>query len=487
MPTLRPTSVAASLVLFWEILAMVRRVMEVPALMEDVALIRRLAAAFVAAGYRLYLVGGSVRDRILGRPTGDLDFTTDAAPDATKAILAASDPTSLYAIGEKFGTIGSTFGDVRVEITTFRGEQYESGSRKPNVRFGSNLEEDLARRDFTMNAIAEDVSTGAMTDPFGGRADLSAGLIRAVGDPVRRFAEDPLRLLRAVRFVAQLGLALEPRTRDAIVASADGLRQISRERILDEMNRIMLSPRPGRGLRLLADLKLFDVFLPEALDLGRTTQGKRSKDVFEHTLRVVDRTRPDLVLRWAAFLHDIGKPRTITITGDEIHFPAHEIVGERLSGEILSRLRADSDLIMRVSRLAGLHMRANQYEDEWSDGAIRRLVREAGSDFELLLELSTADVTSYRAVKIEAAADRVRRLRHRVQVLEEQESLAEIKSPLDGVELMELFGKGPGPWIKPVKEYLLDLVLDGALAQDDKVEAAEHARQFLGEKRAEKS
>ena len=450
-------------------------------LAENAAVIRRLASQFSTAGLRLYLVGGSVRDRLLGRPTKDLDFTTDALPSVTRDVLAASSPTSLYAIGEKFGTIGAIFGDLRIEVTTFRGEQYEPGSRKPTVRYGLSLEDDLARRDFTMNAIAEDATTGEMIDPFGGRADLAVGVIRAVGDPTLRFGEDPLRLLRAVRFVAQLGFSIEPATQAAIVAGADGLRQISRERILEEMSRIVVAPGASRGLRLLADLRLFQVFLPEALELRRTTQGKRSKDVFEHTLRVIDRTRPDLVLRWAAFLHDIGKPRTIVITGDEIHFPAHEVVGERLSAEILQRLRADTDLVERVSRLAGLHMRANQYEDDWSDGAVRRLVREVGADLGLLLELSTADVTSYRAVKIEAAADRVRRLRDRVRVLEEEANLAEIKSPLDGSELMELFGKGPGPWIKPVKNYLLDLVLDGVLSPTDKIGAARYARECIAE------
>ncbi|HLZ07890.1 MAG TPA: HD domain-containing protein, partial [Chloroflexota bacterium] len=264
-----------------------------------------------------------------------------------------------------------------------------------------------------------------------------------------------------------------------IVATASSLKDVSQERILEEMNRIMQSPEAGRGLRLLAELGLFDSFMPEVVALRQTTQGKRSKDVLEHTLRVVDRTRPELVLRWAALLHDIGKPRTIVISGDDISFPAHEVVGERLSADILRRLRADATLVERVSRLAGMHMRANQYEDEWSDGAVRRLVREAGSDLELLLELSTADVTSYRAVRIEAAADRVRRLRERIRILEELASIAEIKSPLDGDELMQLFGRGPGPWIKRVKNYLLDLVLDGQLSASDKGTAAELARQFI--------
>jgi poly(A) polymerase len=446
---------------------------------NGMALGQRLGRIFRERGHRLYLVGGPVRDQLLGRPTHDLDFATDAVPDETRRALQAAGPDAIYAVGEKFGTIGANFGDTNVEITTFRGETYQPGSRKPEVRYGLTLEDDLARRDFTINAMARDLTTGAVIDPFGGRRDLEARLIRAVGDPAERFAEDPLRLLRAIRFAAQLGFSIESGTRDAVARCAPLLRQVSRERILDEMNKLLLAPHAALGVRLLADLGLLDVFLPEAVDLRRTTQGKRSKDVFEHTLRVIERTRPDLVLRWAAFLHDIGKPRTIVQTESEIHFPAHEVVGERLAAEILTRLRADHDLVDRVSHLTGLHMRANQYEDEWTDGAVRRLVRETGPDLELLLELSTADVTSYRATRVERAVDRVRRLRERIQKLEEEASAAQITSPLNGDELMALFGRGPGPWIKAVKDYLLDQVLDGTLAPDDKEQAEVLARKFV--------
>jgi poly(A) polymerase len=262
-------------------------------------------------------------------------------------------------------------------------------------------------------------------------------------------------------------------------ASANLLVQVSRERILDELNRLIVAPYASRGLRLLVDTSLAQGCLPELLELRQTTQGKRSKDVFEHTLRVLDRTRSDLVLRWAALLHDIGKPRTIVQANGEIHFPGHEVVGERLSQEILTRLRADTELTTRVGRLAGLHMRANQYEEEWTDGAVRRLMREAGLDLNLLLELSTADVTSYRAVRIEAAADRVRRLRERIRRLEEEASAVELKSPLNGDDLMQLFGRGPGPWIKKVKDLLLDLVLDGQLNPGDRESAASLARTFV--------
>lgn len=447
----------------------------------DAALAERLTRAFKAQGHELYLVGGSVRDQMLGRSTHDLDFATSAAPDQTEALLRQANPTSMFAVGQRFGTIGAIFGDVTVEITTYRGERYQAGSRKPEVHYGVPLYEDLARRDFTINAMARDVLTGQVIDPFAGAADLRVGLIRAVGEAEERFSEDPLRLMRAVRFAAQLGFNLEHETSRAVTRAAPLLRQVSRERILDEMNRILLSPYPARGIRLLSDLGLLETFLPEVDDLKKTSQGKRSKDVFEHVLRVLERTRSDLVLRWAALLHDIGKPLTFTQTGHEIHFPGHEAVGERLSAEILTRLRASHDLVEAVSRLTGMHMRANQYEPDWSDGAVRRLVREAGPEFLRLLELSEADVTSYRAVKVEAAMRRVRNLRERVEHLEEEARIEEIKSPLDGDELMAMFGRGPGPWIKAVKDYLLNLVIEGQLGQSDSEPAAEFARRFVAE------
>jgi len=447
----------------------------------DAELTARLTTIFRNHGHELFLVGGSVRDQVLGRATHDLDFATSALPEETTAILQVTQPTSIYVVGQRFGTIGAIFGDVTVEVTTYRGERYEPGSRKPEVHYGVRLYEDLARRDFTINAMAYDVLTRQTIDPFGGTEDLRVGLIRAVGEPEQRFAEDPLRLLRAVRFTAQLGFNIEEKTARAISESAGLLRQVSRERILDEMNRVLLSPYPSRGIRLLSDLQLAEVFLPEICDLQKTTQGKRSKDVFEHTLRVLERTRADLVLRWAALLHDIGKPRTFTQTGNEIHFPGHEAVGERIAREILARLRADHELIEAVGRLVALHMRANQYEPDWNDGAVRRLVREAGPEFLRLLELSEADVTSYKAVKVEAAMRRVRQLRERVERLEEEARIEEIQSPLNGDQLMALFGRGPGPWIKAVKEHLLNLVLEGNLKPHDEEKSAVIAQNYAQE------
>lgn len=440
------------------------------------ALLGRLGAAFGERGHDLYLVGGTVRDALLGRPTKDIDLTTDAHPDVIKQLVAELRPDGIYAVGERFGTIGAIFDGLRLETTTYRSEVYLPYSRHPEVSFGTTLLGDLARRDFTINAMARRVIGGELSDPFGGQSDLAARTVRAVGQPDERFTEDPLRLLRAVRFCAQLGFELEPETRRAARQNASSIRHISRERVFDELNQILITERPSRGLRLLADLGLADELLPDLVALRRIGAGRRMKDVFAHTLAVVDRTPPDLVLRWSALLHDVGKAKTVSYQGDEIHFPGHEIASEQMARQLLPRLRMDQHSTERVARLVGLHMRANQYEEDWTDGAVRRLIRHIGDDLDLLFQLSTADVTSYRAEKIEAATARVSRLRERCARIQEEEDAKALKSPLDGTDLMEMFGRGPGPWIKQIKQYLLDLVIEGALSQEDRATASALAR-----------
>jgi poly(A) polymerase len=446
-------------------------------------LLQVLGSEFARGGRQAYLVGGSVRDELIGRPHKDADLTTDATPEQTREILARTRPDGLYDVGARFGTIGAVYqlGDERldVEVTTFRSEAYEPGSRKPVVAFGSSLEEDLARRDFTINAIARDLLTGQLVDPFGGRRDIEARRVRAVGRAEERFAEDPLRMLRAVRLAVELGFEIEPATAAAIAARAETLRSISRERVAEELNRVVASAEPARGLRLLADLGLLAWSVPELVPLRETAAGRRSKDVFEHTLRVVENTPPDVVLRWAALLHDVGKPRTLVLENGEVHFPGHERVGESMARQILAGLRLDGETTERVARLVGMHMRANQYEPEWTDGAVRRLMREAGDDLDRLLELSAADVTSYRAHRVAAARARVEALRQRCAQIAAQEDISRLRSPLDGHDLMAMFSRPPGPWIGRIKDRLLDLVLDGELATDDRERAAALAREWV--------
>ncbi|MGZ3637064.1 MAG: CCA tRNA nucleotidyltransferase, partial [Ktedonobacterales bacterium] len=369
-----------------------------------------------------------------------------------------------------------------VEITTYRSDRYNPESRKPEVTFGDSLDGDLLRRDFTINAMARDLLTGEIHDPYGGRADLERKVIRAVGDdPERRFDEDPLRMLRAARFAAQFDFTIEPATAAAIVRQAGTLAKISRERIRDEFTRLLVTPNPMRGLRLLVDLGLMPYIVPEVLELRGVSQqpGGHSKDVYEHVLRVVQRTSPRPAARWAGLLHDIAKPRTRTVEDGAIHFYGHEDVGAIMARDILRRLKFDRPFIEHVSLLVKLHMRANAYTPDWTDGAVRRLMLDAGNTLPDLLDLSRADITSYRQDKVSRAEARVKELGDRSRWLREEAERVPLKSPLDGNDLMALFGREPGPWLRPVKDYLLGLVIDGKLSPDDKATAEAEARAFL--------
>jgi len=392
------------------------------------------ALSKVDASAELFLVGGIVRDVLLGAPIGhDLDFATSAAPPQTERALRAAG-AKVFKVGEKFGTIGGVFDDVLVEITTYRAEAYQPGSRKPTVAFRRNLADDLARRDFTINAIALDPRTGALTDPFEGQQDLSQGLIRAVGRPAERFQEDPLRLLRAARFASRLGFEIEPDTARAIGASASALATISRERVRDELEKLLLGPAPARGISLLCELGLAEFSLPDIPRLrGMQQEVGRHKDVFSHSLQVLDRTPPRLALRWAALLHDVAKPATKRVENGKVTFHGHDHRGERMARRILSELHAPSEMVDRVGRLVGLHLRANAYEGAWTDSAVRRFVLAVGDDLvDDLLALSRADVTTGRVERRAAIARSVAELERRIQELRAQEDIARIASPLDG-------------------------------------------------------
>ncbi|HEX9015643.1 MAG TPA: HDIG domain-containing protein [Chloroflexota bacterium] len=442
-----------------------------------------LAERFSRDGKELYLVGGSVRDRLLRRQSPDLDFATDATPPETEAILSRPWPqgahVAVYRIGERFGTIGAIVDGRRVEITTYRGESYGE-TRKPDVEFIRSLREDLSRRDFTINSMAMSAE-GRIVDPFGGKTDLASRYIRAVGHPSDRFREDPLRMLRAVRFSCQLGFDIERETYAAIIRSAKSLQKISWERRAEEMNKILVSPRPAEGLRLLHNCFLLDNIIPELLPMiGLQQQGDyHHKDVWRHTLQVVENVEPDLTLRWAALLHDIAKPETKTVDDGEVHFFGHEAVGADMARHVLQRMRLGTELVERVHKLVRMHQRINLYESDWTVGAVRRFVREAGEELPMLFALSRADITSQREAKVAARNALVRQLEERVERLREEEETEKIKSPLDGLELMSMFGRPPGPWIRDVKDRLLNAVLDGEIAPDDKDAAAAIAAEML--------
>ncbi|MBA2247557.1 MAG: HD domain-containing protein, partial [Chloroflexia bacterium] len=411
-------------------------------------------------------------------------------PDETKAIVHGVSPIGLYDVGERFGTIGVVMpgddaGAITVEITTFRSERYDAGSRHPVVAYGASIDDDLARRDFTVNAIAVDTVDGALHDPFHGQADLAMGMLRAVGDPVARFREDPLRLLRAARFVAQLGFSVEPGTRAALASEASLLSSISNERVLMELTRLLCGEYAGHGLELLLETGLLTIAMPELVPLERAAFGHpgdhREKDLWEHTKRVVTQTPPRPAVRWAALLHDAAKPltRSVDATG-EVHFFGHERVGASIAGKVLGRLNADKQTRKAVHRLVELHLRPASYDiATWTDSAVRRLALEAGEVLHDLLDLAAADVTSARAHRQRAAADRVQGLRDHLARLEQEVELDRLQSPLDGDALMALFDRPPGRWIAGIKDHLREMVIDGELEPGDTATAARIAGEFV--------
>ena len=447
----------------------------------------RLGRLFAEAGHELYLVGGSVRDALLGRLGSDLDFTTSARPDDVEALLRRFSK-AVWTIGKEFGTVGCkvTDGDVSwvVEVTTFRSDAYASQSRKPVVQFGDSLDGDLVRRDFTVNAMAVSVPEHRFVDPYGGLADLAAGLIRTPGTPEASFSDDPLRMMRAARFAAQLGFTPAPEVVAAMTAMADRIGIISAERIRDELSKLLLADRPRPGLDLLVRTGLADRVLPElpALRLERD-EHHRHKDVYEHSLTVLEQaielesrleSRPDLVSRLAALLHDVGKPATRKFeTGGKVSFHHHDVVGAKLVRKRLTALRYSSDEVKAVSELVFLHLRFHGYgEGAWTDSAVRRYVRDAGDQLERLHILTRADCTTRnqaKAARLRVAYDD---LEARIAVLAEQEELDSLRPDLDGRQIMELLDLPPGPLVGQAYRYLLELRIDEGPLGPERAEQA---------------
>ncbi len=436
-----------------------------------------LGQRFAEAGHELALVGGPVRDAMLGRLSGnadaDLDFTTDARPEAVLALLAGYADTT-WDVGIRFGTIGARIAGREVEITTYRAEQYDLESRKPQVDFGHSLDDDLVRRDFTINAMAIRLPDLAFVDLFGGRDDLASGRIRTPGTPEESFGDDPLRMLRAARFSAQLGFEVDPDVVAAMAAQAERLAIVSAERIREELMKIVMSPDPRRGLALVVDTGLAAYVLPE-LPLLRLEEDEHHhhKDVYEHTLTVLEQailletahepaSGPDPVLRLAALLHDIGKPRTRRFEEDgRVSFHHHEVVGARMTRKRMQQLRFSNDMIDDVSTLVELHLRFHGYgSGEWTDSAVRRYVRDAGPLLTRLHKLTRADSTTRnrkRALALQRSYDSLER---RITELEAQEELAAIRPDLDGRAIMEILAIPPGPVVGEAYQFLLDLRLD---------------------------
>lgn len=443
------------------------------ALAPFAAFLTGIGQRFVAAGHEVALVGGPVRDAVLGRVPADLDLTTDATPDQVLALLSGW-ADSTWDVGIRFGTVGARFGDHTVEITTYRAESYDPQSRKPEVAFGTDLAEDLLRRDFTVNAMALRLPDLVLVDPFGGLSDLAAGALRTPGRPADSFSDDPLRMLRAARFTAQLGLAVDPAVVTAMTEQADRLGIVSAERIREELSKTVLAPDPRSGLTLMVDTGLAAHVLPE-LPLLRleADEHHHHKDVYEHTLTVLEQAMvlegtheptsgPDLTLRLAALLHDIGKPRTRRFEADgRVSFHHHEVVGARMTRKRLTALRYPGDIVDDVSRLVELHLRFHGYgTGEWTDSAVRRYVRDAGPLLDRLHKLTRADCTTRNRRRAAALQRSYDSLERRIGELQAQEQLDAMRPELDGRQIMDLLGLPPGPEVGEAYRFLLDLRLD---------------------------
>ncbi|MET9915645.1 CCA tRNA nucleotidyltransferase [Streptomyces sp. NPDC006435] len=427
-----------------------------------------LARRFQDAGFSLALVGGSVRDALLGRLGNDLDFTTDARPEAVLKIVRPW-ADSVWEVGIAFGTVGAQKDGYQIEVTTYRSEAYDRTSRKPEVSYGDSIEADLVRRDFTVNAMAVALPQKHFIDPHGGLEDLAERVLRTPGTPEESFSDDPLRMLRAARFAAQLDFDVAPDVVTAMTEMAGRIEIVSAERVREELNKLLLSAHPRKGLALLVDTGLAQQVLPELPMLRlESDEHHRHKDVYEHSLTVLEQAiglekdGPDLTLRLAALLHDIGKPRTRRFEKDgRVSFHHHEVVGAKMVKKRMTALKYSNDMVKDVSKLVELHLRFHGYGDgEWTDSAVRRYVRDAGPLLDRLHKLTRSDCTTRNKRKAAALSRTYDGLEERIAQLQEQEELDAIRPDLDGNEIMKILGIGPGPVIGKAYAFLLELRLE---------------------------
>jgi len=439
---------------------------------------RPLADRFHSAGHRLYVVGGAVRDALLDLDPGeaDLDLTTDALPEETEAMVRGW-ADAVWLQGKRFGTVGCSFGRTRYEITTHRAEAYHPDSRKPDVAFSTEVEADLSRRDFTINAMALRLPDAELVDPFEGRVDLMERRLRTPLAPEVSFEDDPLRMLRAARFIAAYGMKPDAALVSAVERLRGRLSIVSAERIRVELDKLLVVERPSEGLSFVVHTGLADEFLPELPALALEQDPiHRHKDVLAHTIAVVDRTRPDRILRLAALFHDVGKPKTRSIGPGGVSFHHHEVVGARMTRERMRSLRYPTEGVEAVARLVELHLRFHTYRMGWTDRAIRRYVRDAGRLLGQLNELTRADCTTRNAAKARELDARMDELEASIARLRQQEELDAIRPELDGRQVMSVLGLQPGPTVGEALEFLLELRLDEGLLGEE--EAGRRLRQW---------
>jgi poly(A) polymerase len=437
----------------------------------DYPIVRELSDLFESKGKKLYLVGGTVRDAFLGQLHEDFDFTTDAKPED---IIEVVKPwaENLWLVGIKFGTVGLSKGQYKIEITTMRSEVYTDSTRRPQVKFDTDILYDLSRRDFTVNAMAVELPGAKLIDPFDGRKDLAEKVLRTPMTPKQSFTDDPLRMMRAVRFVSTMGMKLSPDVEEALGLYRAELARVSAERIRDELSKMLVGREPAKALRLLLRTGLNDLFVPELANLQITQDPEyHHKDVIEHTLTVVKNAEPDLVLRLAALFHDVGKPETKEIIDGKVTFYNHDAVGAGITRRRLRALKYPKIIIDEVTHLIYQHMRVYTYRMGWTDKAVRKYIKDAGELREKLNALIRADCTTKNPRKMRQSLNVLEELEERIVGLEAEEETAKIRPPIDGNDVMKYLGMQPGPQVGEAMRMLLDARLDGEIESPEEAYA----------------
>ena len=448
--------------------------------LDEKPFLKELSNLYAKNGFQIYLVGGAVRDAILGIETKDFDFTTNASSEDSIKMLNKNDYKTTE-IGRAFGTIETTVGDYSIHITTYREDKYNKDSRKPEIKTSGELETDLSRRDFTVNAIAYDINNSEIIDPHGGLKDLSEGLIRTPDTADISFSDDPLRMLRACRFVSTHGFTPNNELFKAISKNVERIEIVSTERIRDEFTKLLTGKEPSLGLKAFVESGLSELIMPELNELKIEVDPKHHhKDVYEHTMVVLDRVSPTLISRMSALLHDIGKPKTKGIENGKVHFRHHEVVGAKMSKKILKRLKYDNETIKKVSLLVENHLRPHTFKMGWTDSAVRRYIIDAGGLLEELNDLVRADITTKNKAKYEEINKYLDEMEERIKEVAEKEELSKLRPPISGDEIMDIFDLEPGPSVGVIMKALYEQrINDGEVSKEEAIKLAEQVYKKL--------
>ena len=448
--------------------------------LDEKPFLKELSNLYAKNGFQIYLVGGAVRDGILGIETKDFDFTTNASSEDSIKMLNKNDYKTTE-IGRAFGTIETTVGDYSIHITTYREDKYNKDSRKPEIKTSGELETDLSRRDFTVNAIAYDINNNEIIDPHGGLKDLSEGLIRTPDTADISFSDDPLRMLRACRFVSTHGFTPNNELFKAISKNVERIEIVSTERIRDEFTKLLTGKEPSLGLKAFVESGLSELIMPELNELKIEVDPKHHhKDVYEHTMVVLDRVSPTLISRMSALLHDIGKPKTKGIENGKVHFRHHEVVGAKMSKKILKRLKYDNETIKKVSLLVENHLRPHTFKMGWTDSAVRRYIIDAGGLLEELNDLVRADITTKNKAKYEEINKYLDEMEERIKEVAEKEELSKLRPPISGDEIMDMFDLEPGPSVGVIMKALYEQrINDGEVSKEEAIKLAERVYKKL--------